>query len=378
MKKILIFPAIFIALVACQPKDVEPEQMFKTEDEVTAMLQSEPKGYVLYDEAKGGLNQFVADFMTEKGVFQPVRSRSSGSGFELFSIDTIPTDTVGIYIRGRITTDDKGGNFYKAMVIQQMVGGEQQALRLSVDMGNCSGMYALGQEILIRVNGLGIGKYANQPQLCVPSFNNNMNANKYEEKVGWAPGRIPSDKVRAAITRIGMPDVNKLHYDELSLDQLVTTSSSSTDNYGKTLIDLKAARNYDGKLVRIKNIHFTGEYAGTSGKREKCSETNPEEDTNANVFGPTTGNMGFPQSRVITDGSLYFMVSTSEYANYSHMYLPDPEYVGTAVGILGFYMDNAKYSASWSSWSISLRDIDDLELSNGTQAWVPTEYQYKK
>ena len=37
MKKILIFPAIFIALVACQPKDVEPEQMFKTEDEVIAM-----------------------------------------------------------------------------------------------------------------------------------------------------------------------------------------------------------------------------------------------------------------------------------------------------------------------------------------------------
>ena len=36
------------------------------------------------------------------------------------TIDTIKTDTLGVYIRGRISTDDYSGNFYKSMVIQQI------------------------------------------------------------------------------------------------------------------------------------------------------------------------------------------------------------------------------------------------------------------
>ncbi len=378
MKRNIIILSALALLVACQPKDVEPEQMFKTEDEITQMLQAEPDGYVLYDEAKGGLHAFLNDFMTEDGDFYPYRSRSvsvSDSSLFLFSIDTIPTQGQGIYIRGRITTDDAGGNFYKAMVIQQMVGGKQQALRLSVDLGNASGMYSIGQEILIRVNGLAIGRYANQPQLCVPSFNNNLNASHYNEKVGWAPGRIPAAKARAAITRIGTPDISKLHYDVIKLSDLVTSSTDSKESYGKSLYTPKEARMLDARLVRIENVHFTGEYATTAGKREKCSTGNPETDGNANVFGPTTGNVGYPQSRVITDGSVYMMVATSEYANYSHMYLPSEDFAGTVQGILGFYMDNIRYSASWSSWSISLRDLTDLDLSDGAQMWVPEEWQ---
>lgn len=377
-KNLIILSAIALSLAACQPKDVEPEQVFKTETEIEAMLNAEKQGYVIYDEAKGGLQQFVADFMTEDGDMEPYRKRAKGTDYYLFSIDTIPTDTVAIYIRGRVVTDDAGGNFYKAMVIQQIVGGKQQALRISVDMGNCSGMFAIGQEILIRVNGLCIGRYANQPQLCVPSFNNNLNASHYDEKVGWAPGRIPAAKFAAAVTRIGTPDVSKLYYDEINFNELVTTSNDKNDNYGKSLISIVDARKWDGKLVRIKNIHFTGEYATTAGKREKCTTGDPTTDGNANVFGPTTGNVGHPQSRVISDGSLYFMVSTSEYANYAHMYIPTEEFTGTIQGVLGFYMDNAAYAASWKTWSISLRDLSDLDLSNGTQKWTPTEYEPAK
>ncbi len=69
------------------------------------------------------------------------------------------------------------------------------------------------------------------------------------------------------------------------------------------------------------------------------------------------------------------MVATSEYANYSHMYLPSEDFAGTVQGILGFYMDNIRYSASWSSWSISLRDLTDLDLSDGAQMWVPEQWQ---
>ncbi len=385
-KNLIILSTVLVALAACEPKAVEPEQMFKTEDEVTAMLNAEPAGFVLYDEASGGLNKFVEDYMTEKGNYELVRTRSKvNDNFYLFSIDTIPTAGKGIYIRGRVTTDDGGGNFYKAMVIQQIVGGEQQALRLSVDMGNASGLYPLGQEILIRVNGLAIGRYANQPQLCVPSFNNNVNANKWQEKVGWAPGRIPAGKVLAAITRIGLPDKSKLVYDELTLDKLVTYTTieykeKELRETGKTLIDAKEARKWDGRLVRVRDIFFTGEYATTQGNRKPCSTGNPETDGNANVFGPTTDNMGYPQSRVIAHStsatdSLFFMVSTSEYAKYAHMYLPASEFKGDVVGILGFYMDNSAYEATWKTWSVSLRDLSDLELKNGSESWKPVEWE---
>ncbi len=377
-KNLFILIVGAIALVACQPKDIEPESLFKSAADVEAMLKAEPAGYILYNEANGGLNQFVKDYMTEEGDFELVRTRSKDEsknpGICLFSIDTIPVGGKGIYIMGRVTTDDGGGNFYKAIVIQQMVGGKQQALRLSVDAGNASGLYPLGQQLLIRVNGLAIGKYANQPQLCVPSYNNNIYASSANQKVGWAPSRIPSARFNAATTLIGKPDISALHYDEITFDQLVTTSSSSSDGYGKTLIGAVDAREWDGKLVRVKNVHFTGEYADTYGKRAACTTGDPEIDEKANVFGPTTRNVGYPQSRVISDGSLYLMVSTSEYAKYAHMYLPDAEYTGTVEGILGYYMDNARFTPTWKTWSISIRDLNDLKLFSGSQAWEPKEY----
>lgn len=381
MKKLFYITLGVLALSACQPKDVDPAQLFKSENDVAVMLKSEPKGYFVYDEAHGGLNAFVDKFMTEFGDFSPVRTRSTNEtnipGLAMFSIDTIPTDTVAIYIRGRVTTDDYGGNFYKALVIQQMVNGEQHALRISIDAGNASGLYAMGQELLIRVNGLAIGKYANQPQLCVPTFNNNLNAQNYAEKVGWAPGRIPAARFAEAVTLIGTPDKNKLYYEPLSLSSLVDVQTGG--NYGNSLVSTVDARKWDGKLVKIDNIYFTGEYANSNGSRSMCDDTNPASTGggNSRVFAPTTNNVGYPQSRVISDGTLYFMVSTSEYAKFAHMYLPAAEYKGSVVGILGYYYDNPRYAPLWKTWSISMRDLGDLDLSNGSEKWVPVEYSEK-
>lgn len=365
-KNIFILSLAVLALVACQPKDIEVSSLFKTDAAVKAMMEAEPEGYIFYDEAHGGLNQFVADYMTEEGDYTPVRTRSAYSTYQMFSIDTIPTSGKGVYITGRIVTDDDGGNFYKALVIQQMVGGKQQALRLSVDAGNASGIYAKGQRIIIRVNGLSIGKYANQPQLCVPSFNNNLNASNFEQKVGWCPGRIPAARFAKATTHManadGTPDIAELYYEELTISDFID------------ILDVVEARSWDGKLVRIKNIHFTGEYADSKGALFPCTTGDPETDGNANVFGPTTGNVGYPQGRVISDGVKTSIVSTSEYADYAHFYLPEAEYVGTAEGVLGFYLDNGRYAPLWKTWSISLRDLRDLKLSNGTQAWQPKEY----
>lgn len=368
MKKFL-YIALAAICFACTPKPIDESTLFINEEQANELVQ---QGELLT------INQFLDRYMSEKGNYLSdtslYRTRATKDGVNyLFSIDTISKCEKPVYIRGRITTDDYAGNFYKSLCIQQVVEGEQQALRISVDAGSVGGLYQIGQEILIRVDGLAIGRYANQPQLCVPSYNNNQYANNAGEKVGWAPGRIPMAIFKEHVSCIGKPDKSKLVYDEVSISDFIS------------ILNLQNARLLDGKLVRIKDVHFTGEYFNTYGTGVTCTTGDPEEDTNANVFAPTTTNIGYPQSRVIADANgNKTLVSASEYAKFAYYYLPGadsngvdncPDYVGTVEGILGFYSDNAKYDPAAKCWSISIRSLDDLDLrdDNGN-LWPRIEY----
>ncbi len=397
MKKNIFLVAIAaLMFAACEPVAVEPESLYITEEGVANII-AEDGGRLLT------LNQLLDEYMTEEGNFQnwaqqpgvnkktdhPYRTRATNDGeIFVFSIDTLPVAGPGIYIRGRVITEDHAGNFYKAMVIQQIVDGKQQALRLSVDASSVSGQYTIGQEILIRVNGFSIGRYANQPQLCVPAYNNNIYANNAEQKVGWAPGRIPFSRFQKATQRIGTPDKGKIQTDTISIADFTSLSV-------KALADQKAIRYMDGLLVCIKDVHFTGKYADTYGNLVDCTTGDPETDQNANVFAPTTNNIGFPQSRVISDGTNNTTVSTSEYAKFARFYLPGcnangvsgaSDYKGSVTGILGYYRDNPRYDADQWDWSITLRSLSDkgwgteqdLKLFTPEgEHWIPQEYGTK-
>lgn len=350
----LLFSLGCILLAACTPN--EPTKLYISDAEAEALIK---EGTCLTIE------QFKATYMTEEGNYcmpDLYRARSKAGDYYLFTIDTIPVSDTPIYIRGRVTTDDYAGNFYKTLCIQQMVNGKQQAIRLSVDAGSIGGLYQLGQEILIRVDGLAIGRYSNQPQLCLPSYNNNIYAYNADQKVGWAAGRIPFAIFKARTQCIGTPDQSKLYYDTLQI----------TDY--NHITDLVEAREWDAKLVCIENVHFTGQYED-SGTPTNCTTGDPETDGNANVFAPTTENMNYPQSRVIMDAQdNWTLVSTSEYAKYAHFYLPANNYWGDVVGILGFYYDNglkySQYPPEASDWSISIRSVDDLRLYDDDEHWL--------
>ena len=378
MKKI-IYIAIAALCAACTPPAVEESKLFLTEESAQELI---AEGTILT------LQEFKDTYMSETGNYclpELYRKRSKAGDYYLFSIDTIPTNNdKPVYIRGRITTDDYAGNFYKTLCIQQIfVEGNdttQEALRLSVDLGSANGLYQIGQDILIRVDGLAIGRYANQPQLCMPSYNNNIYANKAEEKIGWAPGRIPGAIFKARTKCIGIPDQSKLFYEPLNItDYTLITGPTS----------ILKARNWDGNLIKLEGMHFTGQYSN-NGTLTNCTTGDPETDQNANVFAPTTNNMNFPQSRVIMDeDGKYTLVSTSEYAKFAHFYLPASKYVGRVVGILGFYYDNGlnfnRYPPEADDWSISIRSVDDLMLYDGDEHWLYDEngnykpgYEYSK
>lgn len=367
--KFIIAIALVTWCMACTPDAVDSSKLFLNEQQAEEIIS---QGTLLT------LQQFKDSFMTEKGNYLSdttlYRTRATKDGKTyLFSIDTIAKRETPIYIRGRVTTDDQGGNFYKSLCIQQMVDGKQQALRISVDAGSVSGLYPLGQEVLIRVDGLAIGRYANQPQLCLPSYNNNIYANNAEQKIGWAAGRIPMAVFKEHTQCIGKPDVSQLYYEDLNIADFTS------------ILNLQETRKWDAKLVRLSQVHFTGEYFTTSGSATKCTTGDPEQDEYANVFAPTTNNIGYPQSRVIADATgKKTAVSASEYAKFAYFYLPGankdgvancPNYVGGVVGILGYYSDNAKYDPAPDDWSITIRTVDDLMLHDKSgEHWLYDYY----
>jgi hypothetical protein len=158
---------------------------------------------------------------------------------------------------------------------------------------------------------------------------------------------------------------------------------------------VEAARLADGRAVIIKDVYFTGQYKTQQGEQAYCNrydptnldtKGNPEEDEYAYVFGPTTGNVGYPQSRFVSsDGSNKFsiLVSTSEYAKYAYYYLPEPEYIGSVKGILGYYMDNSRYapSSSDTKWSITPNNLGDILPERQADEdpdnhWTPVEWEF--
>lgn len=390
---LLVVPVIAL-MTSCEPRALTEDDVFVQEASLEEILNAEnPEGYKFFT-----LNQFLDTFMTEEGNFAsdtcPYRTRSTnGNGLYLYSIDTIPTLGRGIYIRGRISTDDYAGNFYKALVIQQIgEDGKQQNLRISVDLGSANGMFQMGQEIIIRCNGLSVGRYANQPQLCIPSYNNNIYAMSASQKVGWCPGRIPSADFRRVARMIGKADPSLLKYDTLTLTNLYSEVplKPSIDAAG-----MEAVRKNDGRLIVIKNVFFTGQY-DSFGTPCKCNTQHPDSSEYANVFAPTTKNVGYPQSRILKDPTdKTICCSSSEYSKFATYYLPGADkdgvsnceyWKGTVTGILGWYQDNAKNLTSSGldgyEWSITPRGIPgigipDIQMRNqleGNIEWVPQEF----
>ncbi|MBQ9340558.1 MAG: hypothetical protein IJS13_09560 [Paludibacteraceae bacterium] len=334
MKRHYIYPAVaaFILLVSCNAPVPEENKLFVSESDAAAATHT--------------INELLDQYMVEND-FTPVRTNDGGAG--LYMIDSIPSEGPDIIIRGRVVTEDYAGNFYKTIVIQDAAHPEQ-GLRISVDMSNAGGQYAIGQLMNIRVNGLSIGKYANQPQLCVPSYNDNIYAYHAGQKVGWAPGRIPAARFAKAVTLIGLPDKSKIDTIEITIPEI------------KALADKVKA---DGMFIRIKNVRFNGKDSDGTDLNPSLDPSDPnlQFDNYSNTFAPSTGNVGFPRSRQIEDnnGNIFY-VSTSEYAKFAYALIPCSTYEGSVTGVLGYYQDKASGAGDDTNWSLSISSLAALNL----------------
>jgi len=402
-KNILII-VLLASFTACKYEPLTEETAFKTEQQ--ALDQVNLDNGTVYS-----ISDFLDKFMSGRGDLFPVKERAFADSIQtmyIYSVDTIPVNGPGIYIRGRLCIDDKEGNFYKALVLQDLTGttpGDtvQHCLQIMVDGSSICGVYQIGQEVLIRCNGLAIGKAYAQPQLCVPTYKDYEFETQYPYP-GWTAGRIPAIRFNKAITRIGTPDKSKVYYEPINpADYYTWTSTDSlpwkTSTLEKDSIAFMKIMKEGNKMVRIDSCYFSQQYVENNSLKD-CTTSGTLTTAHLNVFySSMKGFGGFSNAynRVVMvkdNKEQWIGLKVSEYCNFAHYLLPDKYveednikegFIGNVRGFLSYYISSAltknvsamRYK---SCWSVTISSLSDIQMYYGDRKdmpWVPEEYAGK-
>ncbi|MDE7125524.1 MAG: hypothetical protein K2O12_03480, partial [Muribaculaceae bacterium] len=205
-------------------------------------------------------------------------------------IQQIPANEDGSHkvIHGYVVSSDEASNVFKSLVIQD----ETAALAMSIDSYNLYLNYRVGQEVVIDVTGMYIGKYNGLQQLGMPEW--------YEQGSAWEASFMSREFFQSHAQLNGLPQLEKV-------DTLVVNSFSELGT------DPENLRKWQSQLVRFNNVSF-------------------EEGGIAQFSSYHSSGV----NRVLKDAEGSNMnVRTSGYSNFWNMTLPTGS--GDVVGILSFY-----------------------------------------
>ena len=178
-----------------------------------------------------------------------------------------------------VIADDKSGNFYKSIVLQDATGG----INIQIDMSNYYSSYKVGRKVFIKCKGLVIGDYHDLIQLG--GYVDNSTATPQV-------GRIPLSLVPQYLVA-GEWDQP---FDTLVVSNISALNPTTDQN----------------KLVRLNNVHFA----------TPCQ-------TWADIPGQTSGN------RDLLDGSGTIIVRTSNFTTFGNQ--PIPGDTGSVIGVYQVY-----------------------------------------
>jgi len=231
-------------------------------------------------------------------------------------------------ISGRVISADREGNVFKCLYLRD----ETAAIPISINTYNLWLTYRVGQEIVLDLTGMYIGRYAGLLQLGFPKWKDS--ANNFEPTF-MAPEFFDEHRQLN-----GLPEPSKVEPLLIESIDMLNTNAALTN--GEFL------RQWQGQLVRINNVHFKN----ADGTATLCAEYH---------------SSGENQPIVDANGS-ELNIRTSGYASFWNTVLPSGS--GDVVGILGYYYS----SASASPWQLVLIDVDCLmnfgnpTLPNGSEA----------
>jgi hypothetical protein len=222
------------------------------------------------------------------------------AGYVYDQFDTIKTDKI---ISGVVTADDKSGNFYKTIIIQD----ETAAIAIRIDVSDYYTKYPIGRRVFVKCRGLVIGDYNNLIQLG--GFID------YTDPVQPEVEPIPF----SLVDRYLVPGVSGL----VVAPKVVTINQVSSNQ--------DSSRKYQNMLIRFNGVEFIS------------SDTAK---TYADVVNQQSAN------RKIKDcGSGQIDIRTSNYSNFGGANLPNGNGSLTAI-----------FSVFGSSPQLAIRDLNDVKL----------------
>lgn len=131
-----------------------------------------------FDDHKPGFDIPVATFTPNSTILE-VKQKYWQNTVNYIDSVQVKEDGSHYVIHGRVISSDRTGNIYKKLVIQD----ETAALAISVNSTGMYTKYAPGQEVVIDLTDMYIGKYNGTEQLGYPLF--------YEKNQVWEATFMP-------------------------------------------------------------------------------------------------------------------------------------------------------------------------------------------
>lgn len=240
-----------------------------------------------------------------------------------------PENKTPYIVKGRVISSDATGNIYQTLCIQD----ETSAMTFAIRRAGLYDYYHLGQEIVVDLTGLWVGKYNYLLQIGW------LNEDNYGDP---SMGRVDFSVFQQHVELNGLPETAVSYITPQDpkpadgmyciLENIDQLPSSPGDEF----------YNIQGQLVEFRNVKFEG-----GGELPYA----PYQES-VNRFITQEGN------------SSKLTVRTSGYATFYSDILP--EGTGTVRGILSYYASDPGYATtdgSVNGWQLLIRSLDDVDFN---------------
>lgn len=266
-------------------------------------------------------NTSISDLKSDPAIWTEVESQDSNNGAVLCPYKDESTKTPYI-IKGRVISSDASGNVYKSLYIQDETG----AITFSINQSDMNSAYHIGQEIVVNVTGLYIGKYAGLKQIGWLSYYNTT------PQVAFMGYEL--FKEHSELNGLPASEMTYVDYGEAYPSKTLYTVRTDIPTLNSMSGNTAKATEMMSQLIELDNVHFEG-----GGELTYATE---DESVSRNLLDE--------------DGNS-IIVRTSGYSDFWNY--PLPEGNGKVRGLLGYYN---------GSWQIVIRSTADcIFKSEGTK-----------
>jgi len=150
-------------------------------------------------------------------------------------------------IHGRIISSDEASNVFKNLVIQDETG----ALAFSINSYNLYLNYRVGQEIVMDVTGMHIGKYSGLMQMGMPDW--------YERGNCWQISFMAPEYFSSHVELNGIPEPAKIDTIRVPSIGMIGTTPEAQRQYQSQLVCLQNVSFQDGGKALFSSYHSSGE-----------------------------------------------------------------------------------------------------------------------